>query len=207
MAKKENNYYFDAFARALNCAGDAAVLLNECFVNYNAENVQAHLDDMHAIEHGADLVKHEVMERLVKEFLPPIEREDIVELARDIDDVTDSIEEVLRGMYMYNITALRPDVKAFAEVIARCCAALIEAIKELHDFRKSAVLRDKIIAVGTLEEEGDRLYTIALRELYTTEKDPVAIIAWTTLYNALENCCDCCEHVADMIEMIVMKNS
>ncbi len=207
MAKKENNYYFEMFEKGISYADNAAALLKECFVNYNAANVQAHLDDMHKIEHTADGVKHELTERLVKEFLPPIEREDIIELSRVIDDVTDSIEDVLRGMYMYNIQELRPEVKQFTEVIARCCHALIAAAKEFHNFRKSNILREKIIQVNAFEEEGDRLYVEAMRRLYTEEKDAVAILSWTTMYDRLEKCCDCCEDVADAMEQVIMKNS
>ena len=207
MAKKENNYYFDSFAKGIAFANEAAVLLQECFENYDATNVQAHLGDMHKIEHTADGVKHEMMERLVKEFLPPIEREDIVELSHIIDDVTDSIEDVLRGMYMYNITSLRPEVKEFTSLIARCCVALKDVAQEMPNFRKSSLLQEKIIEINGLEEEGDRLYTEAMRRLYTEEKDPVAILAWTTMYDRLEKCCDGCEDVADMVEQVIMKNS
>ena len=207
MAKKENNYYFDSFAKGISFANDAATLLQECFKNYDAANVKEHLEDMHKIEHTADGVKHEMMERLMKEFIPPIEREDIVELSHIIDDVTDSIEDVLRGMYMYNITSLRPEVKEFTGLISRCCAALKDVAKEMHNFRKSTLMQEKIIEINALEEEGDRLYTEAMRRLYTEEKDPVAILAWTTMYDRLEKCCDGCEDVADMVEQVIMKNS
>ncbi len=207
MAKKENNFYYESFAKGIAFANEAAALLQECFVNYDAANVQAHLDDMHKIEHTADGVKHEMMEKLVKEFLPPIEREDIVELAHTIDDVTDSIEDVLRGMYMYNITELRPEVKEFTSLIVRCCAALTDVTKEMHNFRKSTLLQEKIIEINALEEEGDRLYTKAMHGLYTESKDAVAILAWTTMYDLLEKCCDNCEDVADTVEQVIMKNS
>lgn len=207
MAKKENNYYFDAFAKGIYYANDAVALLQKCFDEFEPEGLKAHLDEMHGIEHTADTVKHEMMEKLVKEFLPPIEREDIVELSHIIDDVTDSIEDLLQGMYMYNITSLRPEVKEFTTLIARCCAALKEMAVELHNFRKSATLREKIIEINAIEEEGDRLYTEAMHRLYAEEKDAVAILAWTTMYDRFEKCCDCCEDVADMVEQIIMKNS
>ncbi len=207
MAKKENNYYFDSFEKGIAFACEAAKLLQDCFEKYDAANVQAHLDDMHSIEHTADSVKHETMEKLMKEFLPPIEREDIVEMSHIIDDVTDSIEDVFRGMYMYNISSLRPEVKGFADIISRCCAALSEVARELHNFRKSSLLRPKLIEINSLEEEGDRLYTEAMRRLYTEETDPVTILSWTTMYDLMEKCCDCCEDAAEMAEQIVMKNS
>ncbi len=207
MAKKENNYYFEAFAKGIAFANDAAVLLQECLKEYDEANVQARLHEMHTIEHTADGIKHEMMERLVKEFLPPIEREDIAELAHVIDDVTDSIEDVLRGMYMYNIHTLRSEVVQFTDVIVRSCAALSGAAAELHNFRKSTELQEKIIEINALEEEGDRLYVDALRRLYTEETDAVTILSWTTMYKSFEKCCDCCEDVADAIEQIILKNS
>ncbi len=207
MAKKDSNFYFDSFAKGIAFANDAALLLQECLNNYDPANVQAHLDDMHSIEHTADTIKHEMMERLMKEFLPPFEREDIVELAHTIDDVTDSIEDVLQGMYMYNIKALRAEVAEFTHLIARCCSALIEMAQELNNFRKSSSLHSKIVLINELEEEGDRIYRDAMHRLYTDETDAVAILSWTTMYDRLEKCLDCCEDVADMVEQIIMKNT
>ena len=207
MAKKENNYYFDTFVKGLYFANDAAALLKNCFENFDASKVKTQLEELHKIEHSADGVKHEMMERLMKEFLPPIEREDIVELSHTIDDVTDSIEDVWLGIYMYNITVCRPEVKEFTDLISQLCEALKEIAQEMHNFRKSTSLKGKIVEVNRLEEEGDRLYTEAMRRLYTEEKDAVAILAWTTIFDRLEKCCDGCEHVADMFEQVVMKNS
>lgn len=207
MAKKENNYYYDTFTKCISYACDATELLQSCVDNYDASNFKVELDKMHRIEHTADGVKHEMMERLMKEFLPPIEREDIVELSHAIDNVVDSVEDVLQGMYMYNITSFRPEVKEFTDVISQSCVAMKEMGQELHNFRKSALLKEKIIEINALEEEADRLYIEAIRRLYTEEKDSLYILSWTTIYKRLEKCCDCCESVADMVEQIVMKNS
>lgn len=207
MAKKENNYYFDAFAKGIFYANDAAALLQDSLDNFSTLNLKKRLDEMHEIEHAGDKIKHEMMERLVKEFLPPIEREDIVELARTIDDVTDAIEDVLLGMYMFHITTFRSEVMEFTKLISRCCAALKDMAQEMPAFHKSTVLKEKIIEINGLEEEGDRLYTAAMRHLYTAETDPLTILSWTTMYDRLEKCCDCCEDVADMVEQVIMKNS
>lgn len=207
MAKKENNYYFDTFAKGIFCANDAAILLKNSLDNFSTLNLKKRLDEMHEIEHAGDKIKHEMMEQLMKEFLPPIEREDIVELSRIIDDLTDAIEDVLLGMYMFHITTFRSEVMQFTDLILRCCEALKEMARELHNFRKSNILQQKIIEINALEEEGDKLYTEAMRHLYTAEKDPLTIISWTTMYDRLEKCCDCCEDVADMVEQVIMKNN
>ena len=207
MAMKENNYYYDTFSKCISYACEAAELLQDCVDNYDVENLKVQADKMHRIEHTADGVKHEMMEKLMKEFLPPIEREDIVALSHAIDDVVDSVEDVLHGMYMYNILSFRPEVKEFTSIITRSCKAMQEMGNELHNFRKSSLLKEKIIEINALEEEADRLYSESIHHLYTTEKDSVYILSWTTMYECLEKCCDSCEEVADMVEEIVMKNS
>lgn len=206
MAKKGTDY-FEMFTQGVSYACEAADLLRRCFEHYEPEQLRSRIDEMHRIEHTADGVKHDMMQRLMKEFLPPIEREDIMELANTIDDVTDSIEDVLLRMYMFNITALRDDVQEYTDIILKCCGALKEMTMELRDFRKSATLRERAIVINHLEEEGDRFYTEAMRRLYTEERDAVAVMAWTTLYDRLERCCDRCEDVADVVERVIMKNS
>ena len=207
MAKKENNYYFEAFAKGISYANDAAALLQSIFENFNSANSKFLLDKMHTIEHSADKVKHEMMERLAKEFLPPIEREDIVELAHTMDEVCDLIEDVVLRIYMYNVTRLRPDVADFAKLIVLCCTDLKSMFAELPNYRKSSVLSEKIREINSLEEEGDRLYVEATRRLYSEEADPIAIFTWTNIYDRLEKCCDGCEKVADTVELIILKNS
>lgn len=207
MAKKDNNYYFDVFAKGISLANDAATLLKKSLENFDVANIEALHNEMHAIEHSADIVKHEMMERLMKEFLPPIEREDIVELAHTIDEVTDMIDDVMLRIYMYNVTEIRSDAKEFADLIVHSCAALKDIVQELPNYKKSTALIPKIVEVNSQEEKGDRLHAEAMHRLYTEEKEPVNILVWTNIYDRLEKCCDSCEKVVDTVELIIMKNS
>ena len=207
MAKKETNYYFDVFATGLSYAHEAAVLLQTIAEHFDASDIKAKLKEMHTIEHTADGLKHAMTERLVKEFLPPLEREDIVELAHAIDEVTDLIEDVLLRIYMYNVTSLRPDVVAFVTLITRCCTDLKEMALELPNYRKSTLLRTKIKEVNALEEEGDRLYVEATHRLFAEQQNPILTHAWANIYDRLEKCCDSCEKVVETVELILLKNS
>ena len=66
---------------------------------------------------------------------------------------------------------------------------------------------EHIIIINTLEEEGDRLYMEAMRNLKRGGADPIELIAWKEIYSSLEDCCDACEKVADAVEEVVMKNT
>ena len=128
-------------------------------------------------------------------------------MSQSIDEVTDKIEDVLIRIYINNIRQIRPEALAFIKVIIRCCEALKEVMEEFADFRKSKTLHDLIIEINALEEEGDRLFIDSMRSLHAEVTDPIKIIAWREIYVYLEKCCDACEHVADVVESVIMKNT
>ena len=205
--KKNETIYFDSFVDGVESARMAAAMLYTTFDNYKPEELPESIDAMHKIEHSADLAKHAVMEQLAREFLPPIDREDIILLSNTIDNVTDCIEDVLLRLYMFDIKALREDALRFVKVIEACCAAMKKMMEEFANFRKSKEIHNLIIEINHLEEEGDKLYTDAMHRLYSEESNPISVLAWTALFDRLERCCDSCEDAADVVESVIMKNS
>ena len=206
--KRKNEYnYFDAFAGLSKYSYKLAETLHSMLSDFDVTHITERVKAAHEIEHSADLAKHEIMNRLVKEFLPPIEREDITTLTQEIDDVTDSVEDVLIYIDMFNIKTIRPEILKFTQLIVSCCKAMDEALEEFKNFKTSKKLREKTIEINRLEEEGDALYVDTMRNLYQTSKDPIELMCWTEVLHRLERCCDNCEDVADVLESIVMKNS
>jgi uncharacterized protein len=207
MSNNKDFNYFKAFVDLSNSSLKAAELLNTTLHNFDVNEIEEKIKDMHSIEHAADLQRHEIMNRLVKEFLPPIEREDIISLADDVDDVVDSVEDVLLGIGMYNVQSIRPEIVKFTEVIMDCCKSMGAALTDFENFKKSKTLHAAIIEVNRLEEVADQLYINGVRNLYKNTKDPIELMVWTEMYRLLEKCSDSCEEVANTIENIVMKNS
>ncbi len=206
MAKKDNNYY-KMFS---DIAGDAIVAahhLEKTVKNYNPDKIEKLNKTMHEIEHGADLKKHQMMKVLVAEFITPIEREDIATLSYMLDDVLDSIEEVFQMFFMYNVKSMRPEAIDFVDLIVRATEAMKACFDEFEHFRKSDLIAKKIVEVNVIEELADTLYFRTVRELYTKEKDPMHIMVWVRLFDRFERICDECEHVADTIGSVIMKNS
>lgn len=206
--KKSKGYnYFEAMVTFADYSCQAADLLNSILSNYDTAKLEDQMKEMHAIEHAADLAKHDMMSNLVKEFITPIDREDISTIAQEIDNVTDTIEDILMQLYMYNIKSIRKEALEFCKTIVSSCNALTKVTEDFHHFKKSSVVMKHIININNLEEEGDRLYTKAMRDLYTTSTDPIEIMAWTKTFDYLERCCDAIENVADVMESIIMKNT
>lgn len=207
MGKKQDSFYFENF---VSCAEDscrAAKMLRETLEDFHEEMLREKLDMMHEIEHSGDAKKHEMLDHLAKEFIPPIEREDIVSLSQNIDNVTDKVEDVLLRVYMNNVHEIEPDALKMADVVIRCCDAVRELLVEFKDFRRSKKIKDMVIRINDLEEEADKLFMTSMRSLYAESEDPIRVIAWRDIYIYLERCADACEHVADVVESVIMKNS
>lgn len=206
MAKKRSEYY-DTFVTLVEYSCSAAVFLHETLQNFSTADLGEKMKHIHQIEHEADTRKHNMMKKLAREFITPIEREDIIQLAQEIDEVTDTVEDVLIRMYMYRIGSVRKEALDFTSMIVRCCGALKTALEEFHNFRKSSKIHDCIVEVNRLEEMGDSLYIEAVRALYGNCHDPIEVMAWTETFDRLEKCCDACEDVANLVEGVIMKNS
>ena len=207
MSKKQDSYYYNNFISCAEYSCKAVHLLKEILTHFNPQEISRRLDEIHEIERMADDKKHELTDKLAKAFITPIEREDIVELSHHIDDVTDKIEEVLIRVYINNVQKIPQEALHLLDVVCQCCEEVQNLLKEFADFRHSNKITQKIIAINTLEEEADSLYISNMRKLHTEGNDVLYIIAWTEIFNYFEKCADACEHVADTVGSIVMKNS
>jgi predicted phosphate transport protein (TIGR00153 family) len=208
MASKKQERYFECFVEMSTVSCEAAIFLREVFVNYIPEKLEEYMEKMHAFEHQGDEVRHNMVKLLAKEFITPIEREDIMAMGDAIDTVTDKIEDVLQKMYMYNVKAVRGDAIEGVEMIIECTEALKATLEEFPNFKKSKTINEKIIEINRLEEAGDRFYIRATNGVFTdTELLPLEAFSWSHIYHYMEDVLDACEDAADIIEGVIMKNS
>ena len=204
---KEKYNYFDMMIKASIFCVDMANGLADAFKNFDPYKVKEILEELHIIEHEADKVNHDMMEMLVKEFLPPIEREDLIALGSELDNITDCVEDVFRKIYMYNVTVLRGDLEKHTTHIVLMCEKISELMKEFKNYKKSGKIKDMIIEINRLESDGDKIYEDSTRKLFIEKSDAIDTFIWTDIYRRLELCYDACEHAADVVEIVIMKNS
>ena len=124
-----------------------------------------------------------------------------------IDDMTDKIEEVFIRIYMNRITSIRPEAIQMLDIVIGCCKEVANLMGEFADFRHSKKLKEGIIHINTMEEEADSLFISSMRALHAEREDIFQVLAWREIFEFLEKCADACEHVADGVESVVMKNS
>lgn len=205
---KKKNDYFEMLGNMIGSAYEAATLLKKIFNHFDYKKIQLYIEDMHDIENRADEQLHDFVNKLATEFITPIERNDLLDLAGAIDNVTDSIDDILLNIYMYNIKEIVPQSIEFANALIQSCEALKSAFGELHDFRKSKKFHRNLVEVNRIESEMDMLYVNSVRDIVISEsKDPIEVMTWIKIFEKLENCCDSCETLSLTLESAAMRNS
>lgn len=206
MAKKNNNYFKRIEEQTGYCVA-ASNLLEEILCKFRAESINAYRDQMHALEHEADKIYHDILTKLSTEFITPIDQEDILRLVQIIDDITDALDQVILEFYMYHIDVIPEQAPELSKMVNRCVCALNEAAGELKNFKKPERLRKLLVRVNDIESEADDVYIEAVHKLFASSADGRVLLGNRAVYESLENCCDLCEHAADIIEQVVIKNT
>jgi len=199
--------YFEALIQMTEFTCQTARFFKKVVDEFDPGTLPDFMREIHEIEHSADQKRHEIMNTLAKEFLPPIEREDIAELASRIDDVTDSIDDVVQHLYIYDVKVLLPECGVFSEHILKCSESINAIAKEFYRFRNSKTIQKDIVYTNELESEGDRLYSTAMRKIFTSKMSDREVLIWSNLITSFENCFDYCEDVSELFGSAVMKNS
>lgn len=206
MAKK-NNDYFELIKNQTSCCVEASNLLEEILCKFNAGSINTYREQMHGIEHRADGIHHDILNKLSTEFITPIDQEDILRLVQIIDDITDALDEVILDIYMYHIDVIPDETAELSTIVNRCVTALDEAAVELKNYKKRDSLHALLIKVNDIETEADKIYIEAIHKLFGSAADSKTLIGSKSVYEGLEHCCDLCEHAADVIEQIIIKNT
>ena len=155
-------------------------------------------------EHVGDKIVHDIVRRLNKSFITPIDREDIYDLVATTDEVLDNVEEAADMIMLYRVGEISPFALRQAEVIAKATPLLKECMDNLE---KPKGLDERIIAINSLENDGDRIEREAMASLFDGDMTCTDIIKWKDIFEALEAAIDECEHVANVIESIVLKHN
>jgi hypothetical protein len=197
--------FFELFTSVAEMNVESARTLLELF-KAPVEKRAYLVETIKRLEHQADQVTHELVTRLNKSFITPLDREDIHLLASRLDDVLDRIDGAARRTAIFRAESAPQGAMILADVIARATEQLLNAVKVLEK-GKSGVVIKACIEVKRLEEEGDSAYAEWLGRLFDQEKDPIALMKWKEIYDTLEKTLDQAEDVANILESIAIKHA
>ena len=195
--------FFDLFVEVATRNHEAAGRLRELFET-PPERRTPIVEAIKRLEHECDQVTHEVVNRLDRTFITPLDREDIHQLASDLDDVMDTIDGTARRAQIFHLGTPPLGVQQLAEVISRMTAVLGEAVGRL---KKGDDVMKYCVEAKRLEEEGDVIYHEALGLLFEKETNAIELVKWKEIYDNLERTLDEAEDVANVVESIALKHA
>ncbi len=207
MAKKIKNDYFKLMEDQSACCVEAAKLLTEILENFSMDSLTAQKNRMHDIEHRADAILRDIEIKLSTEFITPIDQEDLLRLAHVLEEVSDALDEAVQDIYMHHVNVAPKGALKLAQNVENCVVTLHEAVGKLREFKKPDALRALLEKVGEIETETDIIYGETIRELFTEETDARILIGHKAVCRSIEDCCDFCDHAADTMEQIIIKNT
>lgn len=198
----------DIFFQTLENMADAIVHAADYFAQQVTEfnNVDQFAKKMKEFESQCDSYTHTIIVELNKTFITPIERDDIMNLTTTLDDVVDGLEATTSRFFMYHLSEPDEHITHFAEILRNSAYEIQKAIHLLSE-KKLLAIREHTIRLNDLENQGDDLLRICINELFAKVTDPIVLIKKKEIYERLETTTDACEHVANMLESIIMRNS
>lgn len=163
------------------------------------------LSRMKDLEHESDTTTHEIIDKLNRTFVTPIDREDIHTLAKQLDDVIDIANRVVHRMELFGIDKATKELCELAAIYHEASGVVVKAIASIRHLHRPQQIMDYCVEINRLENMGDRSSEKAISKLFHEEKEPLEVIKWKELYDTVEDGIDKCEDIANSLESIVVK--
>ena len=193
--------FFVLFRKQAALVREGCNLLHEMLESF--DRIEDRAKQLKDVEHRADVVTHEIFERLNRTFITPLEREDIHQLASNLDDVLDAVEAIGSRFVLFNIPSPSPESKRLSKILTECAAQIEQAVDNLKNMNN---LMSFTVEINRLENEADGISRQVMADLFSGRHDLLDVLRWKEIYGRLENAADRCEDVANAIESIVVKS-
>lgn len=159
------------------------------------------------LEHIGDEITHELVDRLNRTFVTPLEREDILALGHALDDVVDCVDGVCERLVLYKTTTVMPLAMELSHLIVAGAEELVPLIHSLRNMSDHKAISKRIQYCNELENQADAVFHAALADIFENPKDPIELIKWKEILSLLEDATDRIELVSKVVSSTVMRNA
>lgn len=168
------------------------------------DDLDARIGRIQVLEHAGDEIGDSIEERLEDAFITPIDRGDIHELTRRMDDVVDRIQESAEAMQIYDVREPTEEARRLSAILEEQAVELDQALRKFESMKG---LGPHLRKVHVLENEADGLSRAAVGRLFRDGHEPLEVIKWRDIYQSLEESIDAAEDVAEIMQRVIHKGS
>ena len=181
------------------------VALKEVVNEPDFEKRAALIKKIEDMEHVNDDHTHHIFTELSRNFITPFDREDIHSLATSLDDIADYIYASAKKINFYRVNPNDIGIQKFADLICLGCVQVHKAVTELRNMKNMRQITDALVAINSIENQGDDIFDMSIERLFATEPDAKEVIKKREIYQIMEVVTDKCEDAANVIESIIIK--
>ena len=181
------------------------VALKEAVNEPDFEKRAALIKKIEDMEHVNDDHTHHIFTELSRNFITPFDREDIHSLATSLDDIADYIYASAKKINFYRVNPNDIGIQKFADLICLGCVQVHKAVTELRNMKNMRQITDALVAINSIENQGDDIFDMSIERLFATEPDAKEVIKKREIYQIMEVVTDKCEDAANVIESIIIK--
>ena len=197
--------FYDYFEKASSNLLEGARYLQSMIEN--TENIEEIAAKITEIEHQGDFIVHEVTNLLPRTLITPIDSEDIQRLVSTLDDALDAVDAVSQRLLIYRLVDIKKPARRLAHLITESAQELDTAIRGLREKRQYEQVKERIVQINTLENNGDRVLHDGLISLVQHHEDVFEFICWKEIYELLEDATDRIEDAGDVIQKVIIANA
>ncbi len=179
--------------------------LKEVVIEPDFEQRAKLIKEVEDMEHINDDYTHQIFTELGKNFITPFDREDIHYLATSLDDIADYIYASAKKINFYHVDPNDIGIQKMADLIALGCIQVHKAVTELRNMKNMRQITDALVAINSIEIQGDDIFDMSIERLFATEPDAKEVIKKREIYQIMEIVTDKCEDAANVIESIIIK--
>ena len=186
----------------------AVKLFSEMAHSANLEERRVKMIQLKALEHEGDMVTKQVFDALNASFITPFDRDDIQNIAIDLDNILDNIEGAAQYLVLFELHEAPDALRQFSEILVSMAEEIHEATGLIWDLKNEKRVREVVVRVSELENQADQLYNTVIADLFkSTGRNPLEIMKWKEVYQGLEEACDSCRDYSNIISNVVVKNA
>lgn len=163
------------------------------------------IKEVEDFEHINDDYTHQIFTELGRNFITPFDREDIHYLATSLDDIADYMYSCAKKINFYRVDPNDIGIQKMAELIHQGCTQVHKAVTELRNMKNMRQITDALVAINSIENQGDDIFDMSIERLFATEPDAKEVIKKREIYQIMEVVTDKCEDAANVIESIIVK--
>lgn len=201
--KPKENVYFTLLAECAAHLVQASRKLGELAAADRPARLQL-IQELHEIEHQADLSVHALIQKVNASFITPFDRDDLLQLAAGLDDCVDLMDEAGDMVVLYKLGVLPDATVRMIGILERCSELTVEVIPRLRSMDR---LREYWVEINRLENETDKIYRQAIADLFDMDTDGRTLVKLKDVILTLEAAVDAFEYLANSVETISVKES